>query len=905
MPLSVGIRIGPYEILAPLGAGGMGEVYRARDTKLGRDVAIKVLPQAFSADHDRLARFEREARVLASLNHPNIAHLHGLEQADGTTALVMELVEGETLAERLARGPIPLDEALPIARQIAEALGAAHEQGVIHRDLKPANVKVRPDGTVKVLDFGLAKVLDPPATDVDAMNSPTLSVLATRQGVILGTAAYMSPEQATGKAVDRRTDLWSFGVVVMELLTGHRVFDGETMSHVMAAVLKSEPDWAALPPETPASIRRLLRRCLAKDPRRRLDSASAAHMELDEATTSHGDEGRTASPRSYRLLYFLVPVAAAVLIPAAVWMPRGETAHADLAPMFVSIEGPPGFVLGEDDVIVSLPLHTPMVFTPDGRSLIIQAAHDRKPQLFIRSLNRRDALPIAGTENARVPFVSPDGKWVGFFARGELRKVPIEGGEPTTICPWPTGLGPNGAVWSGDLILFADNGASQIMRVSASGGVPSAVTAKPPAGRRHVTPFFLPDGKRFLFADVSLADLNDAHVMIQSVDGGAPHEVVANAMDGRILPSGQLAFMRLGSLMTVGFDMARGQATGAPVAAMREVMQDGFLSRTGATITGAGMYAVSSLGALATIRGTVVGHPARQLIWMAPDGRSSSAEPTSGAPEGTRSAPRISPDGSRFVVQVVTALRREVWLGDWTRNTWSNCVECAASILIAGASVWSPDGSRLLFEAHGDSLVDHLIDGSAPDRTVVRETDRQLLPVHWLQDGRIVYLSLKLSSSAVPEIKLLEPGAAAGRVLATGSAPAVSPDRKWLAYQTVDTRPNVTLQSFPEPTTRKQVSGGGGGNPAWSPDSRVLYYLDTSNQDLSRVFAVSVTTTPGLAVGAPRELFAHDTFGCTPLRCYDVAADGRFLLVERKEQHRDPVTRLDLIMNWTSTLLKR
>jgi eukaryotic-like serine/threonine-protein kinase len=905
MPLSVGTRLGPYEILAPLGAGGMGEVYRARDSKLGRDVAIKVLPQAFAADPDRLARFGREARVLASLNHPNIAHIHGFEQSGGTSALVMELVEGETLAERLARGPIPLDEALPIARQIAEALEAAHEQGIIHRDLKPANVKVRPDGTVKVLDFGLAKVLDPPATSGDAMNSPTLSARATRQGVILGTAAYMSPEQAAGKGVDRRTDLWSFGVVLMEMLTGRRVFDGETVSHVMAAVLKSEPDWGALPADTPASVRRLLQRCLEKDRRRRLDSAADARLEIDDASELAAVTGRvsrrTAASWSAVALGFL---AGGLLTSAAFGLRRPAGADGGRAPTYAEIEVPSGYVLGEDDTLVTLPLHTPMVFTPDGHALIIQAARDRKPQLFVRSLSNRDALPLAGTEGARAPFVSPDGKWVGFFSKSELRKVPIEGGEPTTVCQWASGLGPNGVSWAGDVILFADEGSSRIMRVSASGGTPVAVTTKPPTPRLHVTPFFLPDGKRFLFADVSRIDLADSHLMIQSLEGGAPREVVSDATDGRILPSGHLVFMRMGSLMSVGFDMSRGQATGDPVVAMRDVMQGGLRVRAGANHTGAGMFAVSSRGDVAAIRGGVVGGEGNRVIWMTPDGRSSPAEPTSGAPEGGRLVPRLSPDGSRFVVAVITALRREIWLADLSRNAWSVCTECGASSLTRFGASWSADGRRLLFEAGNDSVVERRIDGSAPERILIREPNRVLMPGEWLADGRIVYLSAPPSSAS--DIRLLESGADVGRSIAAGRSPAVSPDRKWLAFVSGQAaQSNVFLQSFPESTTREQVSAGGGADPAWSVDGKTLYYLHAKPEGGFVMMAVSVKTSPELVVGAPRELFASPNVPCAGIRCYDLAPDGRFLLVDHQARPIAAATRMDLILNWASAAPSR
>ena len=906
MNLAAGQRLGPYEIVAPLGAGGMGEVYRAHDTKLNRDVAIKVLLPAVANDPDRLARFSREAQVLASLNHPNIAHIHGLEEADGVTALVLELVEGEDLAQRIARGVIPLDEALPIARQIAAALEAAHEQGIIHRDLKPANVKVRPDGTVKILDFGLAKAMDPQgASSANAMMSPTLSMHATQAGIILGTAAYMSPEQAAGKAVDRRSDLWAFGVVLLEMLTGRQVFGGETVSHVLASVLKDAPDWTALPPHTPAAIRQLLRRCLEKERQRRLDSAADARLEIEDALTAPADAGHhlvTRGPVWTRALPWALVALLSVSLAGALW--RGVDRERPTA-VYASLDAPADHVLGEDDPIVSLPTRTPMVFMPDGRSLVIQAARAGKPQLFLRALDRPEARPIAGTDDARGVFVSPDGQWVGFWAADKLQKVPVEGGSATTICALKATLGPFGAAWgSSNVIVFGDDATGRIMRVAAGGGTPAPVTAQPPPGRRHVAPFFFPDGKRILFSDVSTRDdAGGSRLMMQSLDSGDARLVMASAADGRLLPSGRLVFMRLGTMMAVPFDAARGELKGDAVVAIGGVMQSGLRSRAGAENTAAGMFAISSLGALALLRGTLTGPPDAPMIWAMRDGKSSSAEPASGSPAGRRGPSRISPDGTRAIVTLNTPMGRELWIADWKRDTWIACGDCRSD---SGGGVWSADGNRLLL-AQNDAIVAHALDGSTPDQVLVREPGRRLTPRVWLRDGGVVYESSPDQTNS--EIKLLESGGNTGRVvvpLGVGFGPEVSPDGRWLAYDS--TQPStgeVVVQAFPGPGSRIQVSAGGGSNPAWSSDGRALFYLQRVGAGGNAVVEVDISTRPVLTVGKPRELFRRPESQRCNARCYDVSADGqRFLLRDRTTAPRLSVSRVDLVLNWTAGLEK-
>ena len=465
MPLEPGTALGPYAVTAKIGEGGMGEVYRARDTKLDRDVALKVLPEAFTQDPDRLARFEREAKVLASLNHPNIAAIYGLEEAEGTRALVLELVEGTTLADRIKRGPIPLDEALPIAKQIAEALEAAHEAGVIHRDLKPANIKVREDGTVKVLDFGLAKAFDPSPVG-DPSQSPTLTAAATQMGVIMGTAAYMSPEQAAGKQVDKRGDIWSFGVVLFEMLTGRRLFTGETVSHVLGGVLRIEPDWNTLPDATPQAVRRLLRRCLQKERKQRLHDVADVRLDLEEGTTSQptDETAPNALPEAVwrQALPWVTGLILAAVTGVAVWALTGAPS---VPPPRVTRSH---IMLPSGAATMGTSVHNLIALSPDGTNL----AYAGSDQLYLRAMDQLDAAPIRGTEGATEPFFSPDGQWIGFWADGRLQKVSAAGGLPVTLCETAE---PYGASWSSDDTIFFTTLGVGISQLPGVGGTPEIV----------------------------------------------------------------------------------------------------------------------------------------------------------------------------------------------------------------------------------------------------------------------------------------------------------------------------------------------------------------------------------------------------------------------------------------------
>jgi eukaryotic-like serine/threonine-protein kinase len=886
-----GRRFAHYVVGERLGAGGMGVVYRAEDTKLRRAVALKILSPDLARDEHAHRRLVREAQMLATFTHPHIGAIYGLEEIQGQTILVLELIEGQTLASRIERGPLPIQEALPIAAQIGEALEAAHGRDIIHCDLKPSNIALTHEGTVKVLDFGIARARHD-ALGVKVRAAGEATTLTT--DLIGGTPSYMSPEQLNGHAADKRSDLWAYGCVLYEMLTGKRAFDGVRMSDA--------PDWSALPSATPAPVRRLLRRCLETDHDRRLADAADARLEIADALTPAADDTSLVRSRGRsRMSAALWATFGVVLLLTAIiawWKIRA----AETLPVYATIDVPSDYVLGEG---TPLPMRTPMVFTPDGRALIIQAARNGRSQLFLRPLGRSESRPIAGTENARVPFVSPDGKWVGFWAANEIRKVPIEGGEPIPICvSEATELGVYGAAWGpGDLIVFGDYNSGRLMRVSANGGVPIAITPVPSPDRRHVLPFLLPDGRRVLFSDVAWTNATDRRLMVQALDGSELRLVLNAAADGRLLPSGDLVLMRDGTLFLAPFDVARARVTREPLVVLTRVMQRGLTGARGGK-SAAGMFAVSSRGALAVVRGPVVGaeQTGNRLTSATASGVVSSAEPTSNSPQGARGAVRVSPDGTRAIVGINTGMRNESWIADWARDTWNECRDCDTFTL----PVWSPDGGRLLV-SRGDVLVAHTLDGSVPDRAIVRETTRLLYPYAWLATGRIVYLSAV--DNARGELKVLEPGAADGRILVplgVATDAAVSHDERWLAYTAREKLPRtVVVQAFPGPGSRAQVSAGAGVNPAWSPDDRTLYYLHPTGDGTGpTLVAVDVTAGNPLQLGKPRQLFAEPRVPSGwPLRSYDLTPDGRrFLFSGRTSTPQRSVTRFDLIQDWVATL---
>jgi len=645
--LSTGTRLGPYEILAAIGAGGMGEVYRARDTKLGRDVAIKVLPEAFARDPERLARFEREARVLASLNHPNIAAIYGFEQSDGIPFLVLEYVPGETL-----RGPLPVSEALRIAGQIAEALENAHEKAFVHRDLKPANIKVTPEGKVKVLDFGLAKAFTEETVGSDPSQSPTISAGPTRTGMILGTAAYMSPEQARAKPVDKRTDIWAFGCVLYETLAGRQVFPANSVADAMTAILGRDPDWQALPLATPPKIRDLLHRCLQKELNRRLRDIGDARIEIEETLAGAVAVPQTTKPPgAARWRPVAIGVCAAVAIGVALWAPwRGDSAPRAVIRTAVVLPPSDRFRTEAQPAVA---------ISPDGARLVYSASRGGRTQLYFRQLDQFEVTPIAGTEDAGGPFLSPDGEWVGFFAGGKLKKVALRGGPPVTLCDAPNG---RGASWGPDGQIVFTPAASLgigLWRVSASG---SEVTPQPlttPDAKKgeasHRWPYILPGGESVLFTSWGGGAFDASRLAVLSLKTGERRVLLEGGHSAHYASSGHLVFMRAGGLWAAPFDLARLQVTGPHSPMLNRVVT--------AAATGAGHYSFAANGTLVYIPGGA--ESGSSLLWV---DRKGVSRPLTQA-RRVYMFPRLSPDGGLLAVTIIEGANTDIWVYDLGRDT--------------------------------------------------------------------------------------------------------------------------------------------------------------------------------------------------------------------------------------------
>ena len=881
MPLTAGTHLGSYKVLAPIGAGGMGEVYQAHDTKLGRDVAIKVLPEAFAHDSERLARFQREAKMLASLNHPNIAAIYGLEQSNATHYLVMELVSGETLADRIKRDrAIPVEEALGLAKQIAEALEAAHEKGIIHRDLKPANVKVTPEGKVKVLDFGLAKAFAGDAVSNDPSESPTLSRAATMQGVILGTAAYMSPEQARNKAVDKRTDIWAFGCVLYELLTGKQAFHGEDVTDILAAVVKTEPDWQALPATTAVQIRNLLRRCLQKDKTLRLQAAGDVRLEIQEALTAPAQEEVTATrhARSWRQVAMFAITALAFLAIGgiSVWNLKPTPAPQRPVTRF-TISLPAGQRLaGLDDPAIAL--------SPDGTRLAYVAIQGGIQQLYLRAMDSPEVKPILGTEGAAAPFFSPDSQWVGFFAGGKLKKVSVSGGAAVSVADVPGTY--RSATWgSDDAILFWSVGRSGIFRVSEAGGTPQTLVASKPE-EAVLFPEILPGGKAVLFtAGTSLAD---PRVAIRSQQTGERRDLIGG-MRPSYAPTGHLIYAQGGTLMAVPFDPQRLGLTASPVPVLEGVLQ-------GST-TRIPQYSFSNTGSLAYVAAGSVQGSQRMLVWVDRKG----AEHPLPAPSRNygAAAQRLSPDGRRVAV----AIDFQTWLYDLSRETLTRLTFDGGSNT---TPIWTPDGKRITVQSTrgGGTSANvwwQMADGSGTAERLTT-SDYQHIPSSWSPDGQALAFS-EINPTTGQDIWVLrlsdrkaEPFL---RTPANEGAPQFSSDGRWLAYVSDESgRREIYVQPYPGPGGKWQISTEGGNEPVWGRDGEIFY----RNGD--KMMAVDTRTQPTFSAGKPKVLF-EDAYVPTLLAAptYDVSADGqRFVMLKDSEL---ATTQINIVLNWFEELKRR
>jgi hypothetical protein len=911
----IGRTIGPYQVVARLGEGGMGEVYQATDTNLKRQVAIKVLPPAVATDPERLARFQREAEVLAALNHPNIAHIHGLEKADSGTALVMELVEGPTLADRVARGPIPIDEALPIARQIAEALEAAHERGIVHRDLKPANIKVREDGTVKVLDFGLAKALGTDGVgssdSASASMSPTLTPPAmTRMGSILGTAAYMAPEQAKGRPVDRRADIWAFGVVLYEMLTARRLFDAEDISETLAAVLTRDVSLTSMPTDTPPRLRTLLRDCLIRDPKQRLRDIGEARRALDAIVAGAPDDvvagaaaTATSVPSSSRVLPWALAAAAAIVaialaIPALRHLREAQaTSVASLSMDLAPAErlGPTGSY--------ARPSRTAFAIAPDGATIVFAgeratAGGASTTMLYRRPLAEATAVVIPGTEGAAYPFFSPDGQWVGFAAGGKLKKVALGGGPPIELCD--IGGLFLGASWgTTGVIAFSD---PSLKTVPDAGGTPEQLVPD----ILGLTPAMLPDGQTVLFTDaaaLSSGNWEGSHLDALNLKTKQRKTLLTNAADARYSPTGHLVFMRHATLLAVPFDATRVEVTGAAVPLLAGVMQSTNATNSNAE-TGMGQFALSTSGTLVYAAGDI--NPTGHSTLVRVDRKGT--ETTLAEVRGGLIGLRLSASGSRAVAFRTGDGSRatDLWMYEMPSGT-------PTRLTATGGAEWplfSPDGKSITFGGQqtgiyslllgSNNAAEHLIDG------------RALTAASWSPDGKwLAYLQFVRGAGRQISVRAAQDGKVVGEARHWSPSAfdqtdvAFSPDGRWMAYVANDTGVNdVYVQPFPGPGEKRRVSPSGGSNPAWSRDGRELYFL-SGDRDICTMFTVDVSTAGGFQASAPRLLFKGPYWITTPLRSYDVTPDGQFIMSRRQSPPDEPVTGLHVILGWAGTLTQR
>ncbi len=894
MPLTPGTRLGVYEILAPLGAGGMGEVYRAKDTRLDRAVAIKILPESVAEDPDRLARFDREAKVLASLNHPNIAAIYGVEDR----ALVMELVEGETLA-----GPLPVETALQYARQIADALEAAHEKGIVHRDLKPANIKVSPEGVVKVLDFGLAAVMQGPAGEQgDASRSPTLTMRATQVGMIMGTAAYMSPEQASGKPVDRRADIWSFGVVLFEMLTGQQLFDGgETISHTLADVLRAEIDFNRLPKETPAAVRDLLRRCLDRNTKNRLRDIGEARVAITKylANPEVGQvselPAQAGGMRHQKLPWMLAGVgliaaAGLAFVHFRETLPRERTLRYTLS-------------APENSFVHSFAI------SPDGRSLVIAAVVNGKRQLWLRSLDTLQPQPIASTEGATYPFWSPDSRYIGFFAEGKLKKVASSGGPSQSLCDARDG---RGGSWNrDDVIVFsqAPNDAT-IQRVVAAGGVPSDVL-KTKGNYKH--PVFLPDGRRF-FHLLSNTTTERNGVYLTSLDGIENRRVLPDASEVVFAPPhgsnpfGHLLFIRENTLMALPFDVKSGQPAGEVFPVAEGVSLTTNQTYAPVTASDNGVLLYMSGGAVGTI----------QLVWSDREGKLL-------GPVGTPGIvlhPAISPDEKMIAFSRVGSAGADIWIRDLSRNTDVRFTSDPAQDLFP---FWSPKGERIVFSSNRGGRLGDLYVRAANvygQDELLLSTPNVKVVNQWSRDGRFIVYT-EADSRNVLDLWFLSLGSAEPHPGPSDGKPVrflssqfnefqgqLSPDSHWMAYTSDESgQREVYVRPFPAGDSLSRISTAGGEQPRWRGDGKELYYLAADGKITVVATKAVLAPKPFFEPGAPMPLFnasANIPGGAAfnaPFQ-YDVTANGKRFLVATLNSGTASTRPLTVVVNWNPAAKK-
>ena len=888
MAIAVGTRLGPYEVLSAVGAGGMGEVYRARDTKLGRDVAVKVLPEAFAHDPEKLSRFQREAKMLAALNHPNIATIHGLEQSGSTSYLVMELVSGETLDERVKReGAVPIEEALAIARQTAEALEAAHEKGIIHRDLKPANVKVTPEGKVKVLDFGLAKAFEGDSTTEDMSNSPTLSRAATMQGVILGTAAYMSPEQARGKSVDKRTDIWAFGAVLYELLTGKPAFHGEDVTEILASVVKSEPDWTSLPANIAPSIRVLLQRCLRKDRRQRTPDAATIRIEIEDAIASPKDVGapQGAPVSATKLPWAVAAILAIIAVATSLgWWRATRPMEQALRPL-VRLDVDLG-----SDVSLNSPAGTDVILSPDGTRMVYVS----QEQLFTRRLDQPNATELAGTQGAYAPFFSPDGQWVAFFTAGKLQKISVDGGSAITLC---TASNSRGGSWGEDgNIIAALNTNGVLSRIPSAGGPPMPVTELQNGEFTHRWPQILPGDKAVLFT----AGVGEtANIEVMSLANHRRITLVRGGTYGRYLPSGHLVYVNQDTLFAVPFDVDRLEVHGTPAPVLDQVANN--------TAQSSAQLDFSQTGTL-IYRNGGAGSGLLTVAWLDGAGK---VQPLLAKP-GNYGLPSLSPDGQRLALHVTEGSGTDIWLYDWQRDTMTRLTFSGS----AQAPAWSPDGRYLAFRARGEGMSVTRSDGAGKPQSLTQSKNLQV-PWSFRPDGkRLAFFeegpgtvydlwTVPLESddaglrAGKPEVFLQTP--------ADERYPSFSPDGRWMAYSSTESGTfQVYVRAFPDKGGKWQISNSNGTYPMWSRSGHELFFETLDNHIMVAAYTVKGDS---FVADKPR-LWSEKRIGGVPtsVKNVDLAPDGKrivALMPVEKAEAQKAQNQVTFLMNFFDEVRRR
>jgi serine/threonine protein kinase len=876
-----GRTLGPYTLGSLIGRGGMGDVYRARDVKLSRDVAIKILPDALAHRPDRLARFQREARILASLNHSHIGAIYGLEESDGISGLVLELIEGATLKDRLANGPLSVDEALVIARQIAEALEAAHQKGVVHRDLKPANVKITPRGDVKVLDFGIAKIDGPEGGEAAA-----LPVLATSEGTVLGTVAYMSPEQARGRAVDKRTDIWAFGCVLFEMLTGARTFPGDSAADVLGVITSAEPDWALLPAATPQRVRQLLRRCLRKDPERRLHDIADARVEIEDALAGAVEDVETsAHTRGPRRLVAGFVVGTTAITAVAVWIAMSVSPTPRLTPEHVTIPLPDNVALW------GIGRGSSVAVSPDGQRIAFVGFANGRRQLFLRSFDALASTPLAGSEGASSPVFSPDGQWIAFLdsvPTGGLKKVSVTGDGPFSLFDnlgdGLGGLAASSAWWGpDDSIVFAVENPknSGLWRISASGGTPQRLTTKAASEGNHVWPHVLPNGKAVVYTIWDNTGFEKAKIVLKPLPQGEPVVLAEGGSYGRVVTSAGrawLAYARNDILYATPFDIERLQMAGAEAPVISGLFTN---------MSGGAHFSVSASGRLVYVPGRDVERQ-KVLLWVTPDGTATEIATL----DGVSAYHNLSPEGRRLVTIRTTVGNRDVWVLDLAGNP-------PTRLTVGGVHnfpVWA--GERVIYSsgASNANLFWKLANPAAPEERLTSSEYPQI-PGSVSPDGSTLAYSEDRPQTGrdIFLMSLREPGQP--RLLVGSAAgewkPTFSPDGRWLAYQSNAAGRGFRIYVVSLPDGRQFPVSDEGSSPLWSRDGRELYYSAAGN-----MMALSIDTT-GLEprFAKPRVLFSLDPFYGDG----QVAPDGRFFFL--KNTPREASSRfIHVVSNWSDEL---